>query len=166
MNKTRVTNYQKGDYDRLRQLLEAVNWERKFRNRTAQEMWDIFKGVLKEIVMQCVPYKVIRKGSRKPLWWTQEIGTKMREKKRAFSALQNSGEEFDLIRYRQVRDELSKIIKRSKREAEIKLARIKSKDPKALFRYHKVSDRENQDKIGPLRKVGVAAQQYEDIVEL
>ena len=112
MNKTRVPNYQKGDYDKLRQLLGEVNWKELFSDRTAQEMWDIFKGVLKEIVVQCIPYKAIRKGSRKPLWWTQEIVKKIREKTRAFSKLQNNGEEVDLIRYRQVRDELSKIIRK------------------------------------------------------
>ena len=166
VNKTRVPNYQRGDYDRLRQLLGKVNWEEIFRGRSAQEMWDIFKGVIQEIVVQCIPYKAIRKGSRKPLWWTQEIGSKIKEKKRAFSKLQNTGEEVDLIRYRKFRDELSKIIKRSKREAEIKLASNRSKDPKALFSYYKVSGRNNQERIGPLRKDGVVADQNEDMVEL
>ena len=129
-------------------------------------MWDIFKGVIQEILVQCIPYKAIRKGSRKPLWWTQEIGSKIKEKKRAFSKLQNTGEEVDLIRYRKVRDELSKIIKRSKQEAEIKLANNRSKDPKTLFSYYKVSDKKNQDRIGPLRKDGVVADQNEDMVEL
>lgn len=166
VNKTRVPNYQKGDYDRLRKLLAEINWKEILRDMTVQEMWDIFKGVLKDIVMQCIPFRAIRKGSRKPLWWTQEIGMKIREKKRAFSKLQITGEEVDLIRYRHVRDELSKIIKRSKREEEIKLARIGSKDPKTLFSYYKVSDRKNQDRIGPLRKDGVIAEQNEDMVEL
>ena len=166
LNKARVPDYQKGDYGKLRQLLGVVNWEEKFRDRAAQEMWDIFKGVLKEIVGQCIPYKAIREGNRKPLWWTQEIGRKIRDKKRAFRNLQNSGEEVDLIRYRQVRDELSKIIKRSKRESEIKLAKTGSKDPKTLFSYYKVSDRNNHDRIGPLRKDGVVAEKNEDMVEL
>ena len=73
VNKTIVPNYLKGDYDRLRQLLGEVNWVESFRDRTAQEIWDIFKGVIKKLVEQCIPYRVIRKGSTKPLCWTQEI---------------------------------------------------------------------------------------------
>ena len=129
-------------------------------------MWDIFKRILQEIVIQCIPYRTIRKGSRKPLWWTQEIGMNVREKKRAFSKLKNSEEEADLIWYRQIRDELNRIIKRSKRESEINLARTGSKDPKTLFSYHKVSNKNNQDRIGPLRQDGVVAEKDEDMVEL
>ena len=74
-------------------------------------------------------------------------------------------EEVGLIRYRQVRDERSKIIKRRKRESEIKLVRTGSKDPRTVFSY-KVSDRNNHDRIGPLRKDGVVAEKNEDMVEL
>ena len=70
-----------------------------------------------------------------------------------------------MIRYRQVRDERSKIIKRRKRESEIKLVRTGSKDPRTVFSY-KVSDRNNHDRIGPLRKDGVVAEKNEDMVEL
>ena len=49
----------------------------------------IIKGVLKEIVVQCIPYKAIREGNGKPLRRTHEISRKIREK-RAFSNLQNS----------------------------------------------------------------------------
>ena len=68
-----------------------------------------------------------------------------------------------MIRYRQVRDERSKIIKRRKRESEIKLVRTGSKDPRTVFSY-KVSDRNNHDRIGPLRKDGVVAEKSEDMV--
>lgn len=65
MNRTIVPNYLKGDYDRLCPLLGEVSWVQSFRDRTAQEMWDIFKGVIKKIVEQCIPDIVIRSGSRK-----------------------------------------------------------------------------------------------------
>ena len=71
-----------------------------------------------------------------------------------------------MIRYRQARDELNRIIRRSKRESEIKLARTGSKDPKTLFSYYKVSNRNNQDRIGPLRKDQVLAEKDEDMVEV
>lgn len=166
VNKAKVPNYQKGDYERLRQILGVVNWKNIFRDRSAQEMWDAFKEKLEEIVVQCIPYRAIRKRNRKPVWWTQEIGRKIREKKSAFSKLQCSGEEEDLIGYRQVRDELNRIIRKSKRESEIKLARTGSKDPKTLFSYYKISDKANQDRIGPLQKDGVVVEKDEDMVEL
>lgn len=56
VNKTRVPNYQKGNYGRLRQLLGEVNWEDSFGNKTAQEMWDIFKVVVKGILILGVPH--------------------------------------------------------------------------------------------------------------
>ena len=166
VNKTKVPNYEKGDYERLRQLLRKVNLEENFRDKTAHDMWDIFKGILEEIVRQCIPYRAIRKGSRKPLWWTQEIGIKIREKKKAFSKFKSSEEEVDLVRYRQARDGLNRTIKRSKRESEINLARTGSKDPKTLFSYYKVSNGKNQDRVGPLKKDGVIAEKDEDMVEL
>ena len=166
VNKTKVPNYKKGDYKRLRQLLGEINWEESFRDKSAHDMWDIFKNLLEKIVGQCIPFRAIRKGKRKPLWWTQEIGKKIGEKKKAFSKFKSSEEEIDLIRYRRVRDELNRIIKKSKRESEINLARTASKDPKTLFSYYKVSDRKNQDRIGPLRKDGVVVEKDEDMVEL
>ena len=112
VNKTKVPNYKKGDYKRLRQLLGEINWEESFRDKSAHDMWDIFKNLLEKIVGQCIPFRAIRKGKRKPLWWTQEIGKKIGEKKKAFSKFKSSEEEIDLIRYRRVRDELNRIIKK------------------------------------------------------
>ena len=71
-------------------------------------MWDKFKSILEDFQTQCIPDKCIRKTkTRKPLWWNQEIGRKVQEKKRDFKNYKGSNWMEDLNHYRQMCDEVN-----------------------------------------------------------
>ena len=47
--------YHKGNYDRIIEELEKINWEAQFENKTVQECWDIFKAKLKALIEEFIP---------------------------------------------------------------------------------------------------------------
>ena len=47
--------YQKGDYVKINEEINKVNWDTKFANKTVNECWIIFKGILEELVDKYIP---------------------------------------------------------------------------------------------------------------
>ena len=82
--------------------------------------------------------KAIRNNKiKKPLWWKTSVKNALKIKKRAFMKYKNSGNEQDLMSYRLARNNLTKDIRKNKRNSEIDLARNSKKDPKNFFSYYK-----------------------------
>ena len=42
--------YQKGNYTKIIEELDLVDWDEKFENKSVQEAWDIFKDILKTLI--------------------------------------------------------------------------------------------------------------------
>ena len=47
--------YKKGDYKKINEKLDQVNWEEEFENKSVQECWDIFKGIQEKLVEKYIP---------------------------------------------------------------------------------------------------------------
>ena len=165
-NAVKVPNFHKGDYVKLRSLLNFVDWDVEFRGKNAYGMWDTFKHIINVVQEQCIPMKAIRNKSRKPLWWNQEIARKISEKKRAYKKLQVENNIQNLSDYRMARNELNKIIKKNKRVSEIKLAQDSNKDPRKFFSYYKINNKSGRVKIGPIKYEGFVRETDEEIVEV
>ena len=164
-NKTKIPNFNRGDYDKLRNLLNSINWDEEFRNKNAYEMWDIFKSKLEQIQEQGIRERFIRKKNRKPLWWDKEIGKRITEKKQGFHTLKQQSNQPNLVNFREIRNNVKKEIRKSKRLSEINLARNSKKNQKKFFSYYKINNKVNQDRVGPLKIKGELKETDQEIVE-
>ena len=153
-NNRLVPDLYRGDYNKFRQLLNNTDWEGEFSNKSMSEMWNRFKMIFEDYQQQCIPFKVIRKNkTKKPLWWTADIKRALNSKKRAFRQMKRSGREVDIECYRNIRNNVTKLIKKNKRLGEINLAKSSNKDPKKFFSYYKYN-RKGQETVGPIENNG------------
>ena len=60
-------NFSKGEYDQMRQSLNAIDWEEQMKSLDCEESWTFFRGVYNKAVEDYVPkYKSNKK--KKPPW--------------------------------------------------------------------------------------------------
>lgn len=160
-----VPNFARGDFTLFRNLLD-INWEERFSDKNAYEMWDVLKTTLEDVQSKCVPYKKIRdSSSKKPLWWNGEIRKLLAAKNRLFKKFKKSSEFDDLELYKIARNMATREIRKSKRLGEIKLAKSSNKDPKRFFSYYKFNNKK-QEKVGPLDHNGTLVGNDKDIVNV
>lgn len=163
-NTVKTFNFAKANFNLIREMLEQINWDSVFVNKSVFEMWDIFKNQIKIIQEQCIPLKPIRKyKSIKPPWFDREIRNLIKNKKLAHQESKRLGSERSLSKYREIRVNLKKLIRRKKRQAEINLARTCNRDPKKFFSFYKFNKK--CDRVGPLESNGVVIDKDEEIVE-
>ncbi len=47
--------YNKGQYYTINMKIEEINWNEKFRNKSIQEFWEIFKDIIHELIDKFIP---------------------------------------------------------------------------------------------------------------
>ena len=47
--------YQKGDYAKIKEELNQINWAEKFEGKTANDCWIIFRDILSSLVDKYIP---------------------------------------------------------------------------------------------------------------
>ena len=141
-NNKKVYNYKKGNFDKLRVLLSEIDWESKFRDKNCSEMWEIFKENIKNIQDECIPKVTARSGTfkHKPSWWSDEIGSLIKEKHKANKKLvQNGFIDRDLENFRKIRDKVKSTIRKQGIQDDILIGN--EKNPRKLFRKYKVKSK-------------------------
>jgi len=164
VNNQVIPNFAKGDFIKLRHSLSLVNWEGEFQGLDAFEMWEKFKGILTVCQNQAIPNKIVRGRKLNPPWWSSEIRAHLKSKKGAFRRLKECGGFDNLVRYRSCRNSLKRIIRQSKRLAEIKLAESSRNDPKKFFSFYRFMDKGSKG-IGPIHYKGLEIVSDEGIAE-
>ena len=53
--KRKIFNFKRADWSKLNEELSSKNWELLFRNRSANDSWDIFKQILSSSCDKCIP---------------------------------------------------------------------------------------------------------------
>ena len=56
-NKILVYDYPKGNYTKFKAILAGINWESLLYNKSAHDMWDIFKAEINKIQKICISLK-------------------------------------------------------------------------------------------------------------
>lgn len=149
-NNQKIPNFAKGDYAKFKRILGTVDWGAELGNNNCHDMWNKFKIIVEHTQSQCVPTRTIRNKNSKPIWWNKSIEKLIKLKKLAFRDFKNKNEDPEILqKYRGIRNELNSIIRKSKREAEINLARNCNKNPKKFFSFYKYN-KNNADRVGPL----------------
>lgn len=72
--------FRRGNYSRMKQRLEAINFAHEFNNRTVADAFDFFYAIMNQLIIDNVPRKCIRTYPSKPSWWTRELQRKKNRK--------------------------------------------------------------------------------------
>ena len=79
-------------------------------------MWEIFKGKIGDIQLECVPKCKIRSTKqKKEKWLNLEVRSALNEKKEAYNKLLNNNNGINLRDYKGKRDNVKRVIRKNKR---------------------------------------------------
>lgn len=65
--------YKRGNYERMAQELEAINFQHEFKIRDIDAAYEFFVDTMKSLIERNVPKSTFKKYSNKPKWWTPQL---------------------------------------------------------------------------------------------
>lgn len=68
-----VCCYNQGNYERLSQQLEAINFAHEFNRLNVDDAFDFYYSKLTSLIESNIPKKRIKTKKNKPIWWTSEL---------------------------------------------------------------------------------------------
>ncbi len=132
----KIFKYNRGNYDKLREMMSVHNWEILLENKKCEEAWEIFYELIIVAMKKCIPLGT-NKG-RKPgraLWMNDQALKKVKKKTEAFKRYLNSEEGGDYAQYAKARNQARWECRKMKRDFEKKIAAESKSNPKAFYRY-------------------------------
>ena len=69
-NTVTMYSYPKGNYERMCQQLEAINFQHEFNLRDIDSAYEFFQHEMENLIQRNVPKITIKKYSTKPRWWS------------------------------------------------------------------------------------------------
>ena len=135
------TVYQKGDYEKLKNILSKHDWENlKQQSNDINKQWDVFKNIFLDAENQCVPRKltyVNGKLSKKfsiPL--DKKTLAKIKNKNKLWGRVRKQlAEDEEKIRYNRLRNQIRGLTRKSKKIMEKEIAKNAKSNPKAFWKY-------------------------------
>jgi ribonuclease P/MRP protein subunit RPP40 len=138
-------DYNKADYESIKDLLRQVNWEQTF-SGDVNQCWNEFRKILQNAVNQFVPDRHQKFGKyKKAIWMTHKAVKKVKRKHNLFRRYRdiNNGKYIEAVREAKIE------IKRAKLNFEKKLAANIKKDNKSFYAYAR-RRASNCANVGPL----------------
>ena len=72
----------KGDYEKMKNLFAAINWETELDGKSVEQAWTYFCDVYTQFTNECIPKCQVRPARwRRPLWMTSDA---VKPKKRKY----------------------------------------------------------------------------------
>ena len=125
--------YQRGDYDKINNGLNSVNWDDEFENKTVEECWTIFKNILETLVEKHVPMSQPRDHNEP--WMNDRLIRKWKRKHFAWKRFTESRSYLSYLEYKKETNDLKKQTRKAKRIFEKRLAKGARHNKRAFFRY-------------------------------
>ena len=141
-------DFQKGDYDGMRQYAHNKKWKLLLKNKKPEQCWEILKQEFDYMITTFVPFKRHRRSRKKHL--SNKALQKIKNKQRLWKLYRTTGNNDDYIKYKEAVNATTKEIRSSKRIFEQKLATNIKQDSKSFFAYIRSKQRV-KDSIGPLK---------------
>ena len=131
--------YSMGDYNKLRGILNDVDWKNKLQDMSTEDAWKFIKENIASGIEKCVPSKQINTigSKRKPLWMNSTALVKLKKKRAAYERYLLTKEGKDYAEYAKFRNQTKWEIRKAKRDFEMGIARQAKNNPKAFYNYSK-----------------------------
>jgi len=126
--KRHVWYYDRGDYNQLRLLAAATDWDLLSDEDVNVHAKNITDKIL-EISKKCVPNKIVTIKPNEPPWMDGNIKRQIRKRKRAYKKAKRTNRQHHWDRFRQIRNETITLIRKTQKESTNKLAeKLKSEN--------------------------------------
>ena len=125
-------NYNRGDYDLLRSLLQEVDWS-VMHDDNVDHAYHFFVSVLQEAVDEAVPKS--RPKANKNVYINRQATKLKREKASLWNAYSRSRDAVDYARYCRCRNRLRRLTRELRKNFEHRVSREVKHNPKAFWRY-------------------------------
>ena len=141
--------FHKGDYDMIRRNLSVINWEERFEGKSLVEKYEILVSVIINLIEQYVPKVKCAPGSPKPKWMTKEVKDQINAKEKAWKRLKARKTNLREIKYRQVRNLVTSMVRAAKKAFEKQLCKDIKVNPKHFWSFirSKSKVKENVTKV-------------------
>ena len=123
--------YYKGDYVKIIEKLNEINWSEKFMGKSVQECWNIFKEIYNKLVNEYIPL-ISPKEYNEP-WMNEKIMKLWKKKYHAWKRFSESNQGWN--EYKKERNKLRKNIRKARRLFERKLAKNAGTNKRSFFKY-------------------------------
>ena len=134
-------NYHKADFSGMKNFF-TKDWDVLFANTTIQEATDMFEKIYNEAVEKCVPKSTITKErSNKPVWMSQTSYRSVKRKYSSWVRYLRTKQDSIYDEYTKKRNESNNEIRKARKNYEKKLAKECRKNPKAVWRYMKSTNK-------------------------
>jgi hypothetical protein len=110
VSRKRKLDYWKGNYQVVAKELIKINWGEKFKGRSANESWLIFKEALLKGVLANIPEKVNRR-KKHGKWLSKDTLKKMKRRNEAWKKYQRFRSGSNYEEYRKLRNEVNSMVR-------------------------------------------------------
>ena len=165
--KQTILQYDKGDYEKMKNIFSAINWDAELEGKSVEEAMEVFETTYNQAVKLCIPTKEIHNDLRsKPLWMNNNALRKVKRKHSSWVRYLNTKQGQDFLEYKQRRNEATHAIKEARKEFERTLAKNCRNNVKGVWHYIK-SSRKTKSLIPNLIKPdGTPTTTDEEMVEV
>ena len=124
--------FDKGDYNLLRSKASQFDWNSAKDQNIDKYANNINQSII-SIASHCIPNRNVTIRSQEPLWITSEIKRLIRKRKRAYRKVKRTNKDSDWLKFRTLRNMVTKLIKESKlahQNRQVENLKNNSKHPK------------------------------------
>lgn len=131
----KIPNFLKADFETIRSRIEDIDWIPTLRGEFL-DAYCKFESILEEAMTGCVPDK--GKGKKKKNLYLTTEAVKLKDRKNhLWRRYKKSGMDYDLSRYRQVKNRLRSLTRLLRRNFEMDIAKDAKSAPKKFWSYVK-----------------------------
>ena len=160
--------YEKGNYQGLRNHLGSLDWDKCLENKSTEECWETLLNTILEAQKKYVPRKTVKGNvtkKKQPLWMNEAAMTKVRKKHAAWRRYMGTREGQDYTAFCRARNQAKWATRQALRQFESNIAREARRDPSSFYKYVR-SKTKTRTGIGDLKSDGKIAQTDQEKAEV
>src|SRR3989442_1404457 len=145
-------NYNKANYEVLKKEVEKVDWELETKKSSVNELWNRLINILKDFKEKFIPRFKNAENDEVP-WSNNSIKKMIKKRNNVYKRFSKSGHIYFKLRYRKLRNKVTKQIKLAKIKYEGKIIKRSKNNRKIFYTYVNCTKKgKGGKKIGPLLK--------------
>ena len=129
-----MLNYCKANFKKIREMMNGVDWNKKFADVNIQVAWRMFCSEYNDAVRSCVPVKKVKVNKRPP-WLKAHVKKALRAKYKTWAIYKRTSRITDYQKFKEQRNATDKIVKTAQRNYEKSLISVFKSEPKKLYSY-------------------------------
>jgi endonuclease/exonuclease/phosphatase family metal-dependent hydrolase len=160
--------FDKGDYGKMSQEIQDMDWNLEFENKSVEQNWGLFMEKVKVSQDKWIPRRKSRKlpyRKPKPLWMNEKALSKVKKKHSAWKRYLETRDGESYREYCKARNQARKATRQATREFEQKLVQEIKTNPKAFYKYVQ-SKTKSRSGIGDLKHEGRMATEDPEKAEI